>query len=46
MDKIGDRSQAIALAEASIKAHEEIEDIHTAMVRQQLAEWRGQAKQF
>ena len=40
LDKLGERAQAIARAEAALKIYEQIEDPNTARVRQQLAEWR------
>ncbi len=43
VDKLGDRDKAIAMAEASLKIMEEIEDPNAGEVREQLAEWRGQA---
>ena len=40
-DKLGDRAQAIARAEAALRIFEAIEDPRTAKVRAQLAQWRG-----
>lgn len=42
-DPLGDRDQAIALAEASLKIFQEIKDPNVGKVREQLAKWRGQA---
>jgi tetratricopeptide (TPR) repeat protein len=44
LDELGDRVQAIAYAEAALKIYEQIEDPNTAMVREALAEWRGQGE--
>ncbi len=43
LDELGDRVQAIAHAEAALKIREQIEGPNAAMVREQLAEWRGEA---
>ena len=43
LDKLGDRAQAIAHAEAALKFYEQIEDFHTARVREQLKAWRGES---
>ena len=43
-DELGNRAQAIAHAEASLKIREQIDDPNAAKVREQLAEWRGEAK--
>ncbi|HMD86568.1 MAG TPA: hypothetical protein VKO18_17925 [Terriglobia bacterium] len=40
LDKLGDRAQAIAHAEAALKIYEAIEDPNSAKVRAQLAQWR------
>jgi len=40
LDKLGERAQAIAHAEAALKIFEQIEDPNTSKVRVQLAEWR------
>jgi tetratricopeptide (TPR) repeat protein len=42
--KLGDHSRAIAHAEAALKIFEQIEDPNAAMVREKLAEWRGQGE--
>jgi tetratricopeptide (TPR) repeat protein len=44
LDELGSREQAIAYAEASLKIREQIDDPLAARVREQLAEWRGEAK--
>jgi tetratricopeptide (TPR) repeat protein len=43
-DSLGDRNRAIAHAEAALKIREQIEDPNAAMVRKQLAIWRGQTE--
>jgi len=40
IDALGDRKEAIKLAEASLKIKEEIEDPSALKVRKQLEEWR------
>jgi hypothetical protein len=40
-DKLGNREQALARAEAALRIFETIEDPNVAMVRAKLAEWRG-----
>ena len=40
LDKLGDRAQAIARAEAALRIREAIEDPRGAKVRARLAEWR------
>ncbi len=42
-DNHGDRVRAIAMAEEALEILEAIESPHAEMVREQLAEWRGQA---
>ena len=44
LNKLGEREQAIASAEAALKILEAIEDPDAAKVRAQLAEWRGQKR--
>ncbi len=39
LDALGDRKEAVKLAEASLRIHEEIEDL-APKVRKQLEEWR------
>jgi len=39
-DKLGDRKEAVKLAEASLKIMEEIEDPFAPKVRKKLEEWR------
>ena len=39
-DRLGDRTQAIAHAEAALKIREQIEDPKAEMVRKQLAAWK------
>jgi hypothetical protein len=41
LDKLGEREQTIAHAEAALKIIEQIEDPHAGMVRRQLAEWKN-----
>lgn len=40
LNKLGDRKQAIAHAEAALKIREQIESPYAAMVREQLEAWR------
>jgi hypothetical protein len=40
LDDLGDRKEALKLAEASLKTREEIEDPFVPTVRNQLEEWR------
>jgi len=42
MDRLNDRVQAIALAEAALRIFAQIEDRRVAIVRKQLAEWNEQ----
>jgi tetratricopeptide (TPR) repeat protein len=42
LDKLGDRDQAIAQAEAALTIRGQIEDPKVNEVQKQLAEWRGQ----
>ena len=44
LEELGDRAQAIACAEASLKIREEIEDPFAPQVRAKLAAWRGEAE--
>jgi len=39
-DRLGDRTQAIAHAEAALQIYEQIEDPTVERVRNQLAEWK------
>ncbi len=41
LDNLGDRKEAIKLAEASLKIREEIEDPFAPTIREQLEEWRN-----
>jgi len=41
-DRLGDRAQATARAEAALKIFEEIEDPNAARVEAKLAQWRGE----
>jgi tetratricopeptide (TPR) repeat protein len=41
-DMLGDRTRALAHAEAALEIFEQIESPHVAMVRAQIAVWRGQ----
>jgi hypothetical protein len=43
VDELGDRTRAIALAEAALKIYEAIESPIADRVRKRLVEWRGQA---
>jgi len=43
LDILGERAQAIAHAEAAFQIREQLEDPNGAKVREQLAQWRGQA---
>ncbi len=43
LDALGERDRAVECAEAALKIFEEIESPHAAIVREQLAEWRGQS---
>ncbi len=43
LDGLGERGRAVECAEAALKICEEIESPYAAMVREQLAEWRGQS---
>ena len=40
LDRLGDRPQAVANAEAALRIFEQIEDPNASKVRQQLTEWR------
>jgi len=42
-DKLGERAQAIANAEAALEIFEQHESLHAELVREILAEWRGEA---
>jgi len=42
LHRLGERKKAMVYAEMALKICEQIEDRHTAVLRQQLAEWRGQ----
>ncbi|HKQ79876.1 MAG TPA: tetratricopeptide repeat protein [Blastocatellia bacterium] len=42
VDELGDRVRATALAEAALEIYEALESPYAEMVRNQLAEWRGQ----
>jgi hypothetical protein len=42
LDQLGERAQAIQLAEQALIIREQIEDPNAAKVREQLAEWREQ----
>lgn len=44
LDKLGERTQAIARAEESLAIKEAMEDPSTEIVRQQLAQWRSEAR--
>jgi hypothetical protein len=43
VDKLGDRAQAMTLAEAALKIFEAIESPYAEGARRQLDVWRGQA---
>jgi tetratricopeptide (TPR) repeat protein len=44
LDRLGERDEAIARAQAALKIKEQIEDLKVDLVREQLAEWRGQGE--
>ena len=41
LEKLGERGQAIASAEAALMIREQVEDPRAAKVRRQVEEWRG-----